>query len=312
MSTELVSVIMPTYNREKTIARAIRSVLEQTYQNLELIVVDDGSADNTEETVRNIPDSRLVYIKSPDNKGSSAARNIGIKMAKGKYIAFQDSDDEWFPEKLEKQMKVFKTAPLEVGVVYTGFWRMQNEEKIYIPSYKIKKKEGNIHRILLQDNFITTQATLVLAECFKRSGIFDENLPPLEDWELWIRISKFYEFRFIDEPLVFAYIQKDSISEDKIAFIKARELILQKHFENLKKAGKKILSKHYYCIGRWFCQHGKFNQGKVYILKASKAYPYNIKYLLIAIISLFGSKTYDKLFKMKWCILRCLGFQRIN
>ena len=131
-----VSVIIPTYNRAHLIDRSIQSVLNQTYQDFELIVVDDRSTDNTEDIIRQFreKDKRIKYIKHDKNKGGSAARNTRIKNSVGKYIVFQDSDDEWFPEKLEKQMKIFETASLEVGVVYTGFWRIKDNKKTYIPT----------------------------------------------------------------------------------------------------------------------------------------------------------------------------------
>jgi glycosyltransferase involved in cell wall biosynthesis len=126
-----VSVIIPTYNRAHLIGRAIQSVLKQTYQDFEVIVVDDGSIDNTEEVVKKIQENRVYYYKHDKNKGGSAARNTGISLAKGEYIAFQDSDDEWLPEKLEKQIGVFNNQTKNVGVVYTGFYRIEGNNKTY-------------------------------------------------------------------------------------------------------------------------------------------------------------------------------------
>ena len=112
-----VSVIIPTYNRAKLIKRSILSVLNQTYQNFEIIVVDDGSADDTKSVVESFNNPKIRYIRHDINKGQSAARNTGIKNAKGKYIAFQDSDDEWLPEKLEKQMSCFESPSSHSGIV---------------------------------------------------------------------------------------------------------------------------------------------------------------------------------------------------
>ena len=184
-----VSVIIPTYNRVHLIRRAIQSVLNQTYQDFEVIIVDDGSTDNTEEVVKSFNDPRIRYIRHEKNKGAATARNTGIKAARGKFIAFQDSDDEWLPEKLEKQMKVFENTPAKVGVVYTGFWKIENNKKIYIPFSWVKQKEGNIHKELLKGNFVTTQSIVARKECFKKAGMFDEKLPRFQDWELVIRLS---------------------------------------------------------------------------------------------------------------------------
>lgn len=114
-----VSVIIPTYNRAHLIGRAIKSVLNQTYKDFEIIIVDDGSTDKTEEVVKDFKDERVRYIRREKNKGGSAARNTGIKAARGEYIAFQDSDDEWLPEKLEKQMKAFEAMAMAKPVIAT-------------------------------------------------------------------------------------------------------------------------------------------------------------------------------------------------
>jgi len=288
-----VSVIIPSYNRAHLLGRAIQSILNQTYQDFEIIVVDDGSKDNTEEVVRGFNDKRIRYIWHEVNKGGSAARNTGIKAARGEYIAFQDSDDEWLSQKLEKQMKVFEKVSPKVGVVYTGYWRLKGDKKTYIPSSKVSQKEGDIHKILLEVNFVTTQAVVVKTECFERAGMFEEELRRLEDWELWIRISKYYHFKCIDEPLVVSYYTPGSISADESALIRARKLILEKHFEDTKK-DRGLLAKHYRDIGLLLCSNGEMGQGRKYFITALKVYPLNIRPLLLAFISLFGQGAYNK------------------
>jgi len=288
-----VSVIIPSYNRAHLLGRAIQSILNQTYQDFEIIVVDDGSKDNTEEVVRGFNDKRIRYIWHEVNKGGSAARNTGIRAARGEYIAFQDSDDEWLSQKLEKQMKVFEKVSPKVGVVYTGYWRLKGDKKTYIPSSKVSQKEGDIHKILLEVNFVTTQAVVVKTECFERAGMFEEELRRLEDWELWIRISKYYHFKCIDEPLVVSYYTPGSISADESALIRARKLILEKHFEDTKK-DRGLLAKHYRDIGLLLCSNGEMGQGRKYFITALKVYPLNIRPLLLAFISLFGQGAYNK------------------
>jgi glycosyltransferase involved in cell wall biosynthesis len=119
-----VSVIIPTYNRAGLLKRAIQSVLNQIYQDFEIIIVDDASTDNTENVIESFKEHRIRYIKHESNKGAAVARNTGIKFANENYIAFQDSDDEWLPEKLEKQMEIIEHASPRVGVVYTGYRRI--------------------------------------------------------------------------------------------------------------------------------------------------------------------------------------------
>jgi len=293
-----VSIVIPTYNRANLISMSIESVLNQTYKNFELIIVDDCSTDNTQEVISNFKDPRIRYIRHDQNLGGSAARNLGIKMARGEYIAFQDSDDEWLPEKLVKQMRVFGNAPAEVGVVYTGFWRIVGDKKTYIPSNKVTRKEGNIYKQLLRGNFVTTQATVVKSECFKKAGMFDEHLPRLQDWELFIRISKYYEFKCIDEPLVIVYFTPTSISANEHALIDALKLILEKHFQGSDE-DRKLLANMQYTIGNLLCQTGALNHGRDYLFRAVKSYPLNIKYLVAAFASLFGKGAYDKVVQLR-------------
>jgi glycosyltransferase involved in cell wall biosynthesis len=290
-----VSVIIPTYNRAHLIGRAIQSVLNQTYQDFELIVVDDGSTDNTNEVIKEFSqkDKRILYIKHDKNKGGSAARNTGIKAARGEYIAFQDSDDEWLPEKLEKQMGILEKVSQEVGVVYTGFWRIKEDKKKYTPSDKVLKKEGDIHNELLKGNFITTQSIIVRKECFKEMGYFDESLPRLQDWELVLRLSEKYKFKFIDEPLLCSYYNDESISADNNALINALEIILTKHHSYFIQH-KKILAIHYFKLGINLCINSNFEKGKQYLLKALKYNPIKLRYFIILIVSMFGQNNFRK------------------
>jgi glycosyltransferase involved in cell wall biosynthesis len=291
-----VSVIIPTYNRAHLIGRAIQSVLDQTYPDFEIIVVDDASTDNTKEVISEFQngDERIRYIRLDNNKGGAAARNTGINAAQGVYIAFQDSDDEWFPDKLRKQMTLFTTAPKEVGVVYTGFWRIENGNKIYIPWSWVIKKNGNVHKELLNGNFITTQSIVTRKECLEKAGMFDESLPRLQDWELAIRLSLYYHFMCIDEPLVNSFYSIESISANDKALVKAMKIVLLKHFDKFAR-DKKPLSKIYLNIGKIMSLNGDFINGKYYLMKAIKVNPLSVKNILIMILSLLGQNVFNKL-----------------
>jgi glycosyltransferase involved in cell wall biosynthesis len=304
-----VSVIIPTYNRARLLERAIRSVLNQTYQDFEIIVVDDVSTDSTKEVVESFNDERIRYIQHEKNRGEAAARNTGIKSASGKYIASHDSDDEWLPEKLGRQVRILENSPREVGVIYTGFWRIKGNGKIYIPPSEVTKREGDIHKELLKGNFVGTPTTLIKRECFKTVGMFDERLFHLVDWEMWIRISKCYEFKYVDEPLVNVFYTLDSVSTKQDAFIEALELILEKHYKEFAKS-KRLLAKHQYWTGSLLCKSGKVVQGRGYVLKAVKSYPLNIKYLVAAFVSLFGQGAYAKVVKLKRSIRPVEGSYR--
>lgn len=224
-----VAVIIPTYNRAHVIGRALRSVLNQTYGNLEVVVVDDGSTDNTRKVVESFADPRVCYLRTEVNRGATAARNFGIKYSTAEFIAFQDSDDEWLCEKLEKQMAVFAEAGADVGVIYSGFFRVEGKKATYYPSDAVARKSGNVLEPLLRGNFVTTQAAVVRRECFRSSGMFDERLPRFQDWELFIRLAKRYEFVCVDEPLLLAYYSPVSITASGRSLPVALEMILEKH-----------------------------------------------------------------------------------
>lgn len=288
-----VSVIIPTYNRRQLIERSVKSVLSQTYQDFEIIIVDDGSTDNTEEAVANIKGKRIKYIRHDKNKGEAAARNTGIKAAGGEYIASHDSDDEWLPEKLEKQIKAFENCPPEVGVVYTGFWKVEKGQRTYVPFKWINKKEGDIHCELLRGNFIGSPATLIKKECFEKAGMFNEKIFHLVDWELWLRISKYYHFKYIDEPLAVAHYHSDNVSLNYRAFISAVEFVLGKYsdeFEN----NKRLLIKHYTEIGNLLITNGQIRNGRSYLIKALKIAPLNVKSLVAVPLTFLGRNIYNR------------------
>ena len=293
MDTEpTVSVIIPTYNRAHLITRAIRSVLDQTYRDFELIVVDDGSTDNTVEIVNGFNDPRIKYIRHDKNRGAAAARNTGIKAARGSYIAFQDSDDEWLPDKLEKQLQAFKNASPEVGVVYTGICRLINNKKVYFESTDKKGKEENLYRSILK-NSVYIQSAVVRKECFAKAGMFDEELPTWEDRELLFRVSKYYHFKCVAEPLTWIYCTPGSLSTAVDKNIRVVQYILVKH-ENEFKKDRRALSDYLLTIGSYLCANGYFLQGKDYLLQSVRANPLNILALRGIFASLWGEDFYLK------------------
>ncbi len=289
----LVSVVIPTFNRARLLSRAIQSILTQTYQTFEIIVVDDCSNDNTAEVLRNIRDKRIKYVRHDKNMGGAAARNTGIKASQGEYIAFQDSDDEWLPSKLEKQMNEFEIGPPNLGVVFTGYWLNDQNRRTCRPPLYLKKTEGEIHDALLEANFVATPTAVVRRECFEKAGFF-ESLPRLQEWELWLRVSKFYSFRHIDEPLVNAYHQSDSISRNTKAFIIARKFILAKYFKEISKKPE-LLKQHYFDIGTLLCLNQEVAEGREYFMWALQINFFDVKIILSTLASIFGQRAYDRI-----------------
>lgn len=210
----LVSVIIPTYNREKTILKAINSVLNQSYKNIEVIIVDDDSKDNTESIVMSLKNEKITYVKNRRNLGPSGARNKGITLANGSYIAFQDSDDEWLPSKLEKQMELFNKD--EYGLVYCPYRYNKNNLMYQYPSskYDLSELEGYIYDSILDTNKIGNPTMVIKKEVLDNVGGFCEELRSLEDWELALRISYKYKIGYVNEMLVNANYSLDSVNYD--------------------------------------------------------------------------------------------------
>ena len=228
----IVSVIIPTYNRTALLPRAIRSVLNQSFQDFELIIVNDGSTDNTEEVVKSFEDNKIRYIRHEKNRGGSAARNTGIKAAQGQYIGLLDDDDEWLPEKLEKQINKFQGLSEGYGVVYSGFSYVY-EKKGEIISNNVPMLRGNVYDSLIKGCILGSPTPVIKKICFQKAGFFDETLPSCQDWDMWIRISKNYNFDFVPDILAKHYVHGVQISVDLNVKIIAREKLIEKYWIDL-------------------------------------------------------------------------------
>lgn len=227
----LVSVIIPVYNRENTIKRAIDSVLSQTYSNIELTVVDDGSTDQTVKIVSSYRDDRVRLICQREHGGANKARNIGIENSRGEYIAFQDSDDEWLPDKLMIQMNYMRKYAFD-ACYSSYYYHVGNGMTIIPPDYWNKEKYGKyVREVLREGNSISTQTLIVHKRVLDKlhEKAFDEELPRLQDYDFAIRIAKHISIAYIEEPLVHCYNSKDSISNNIEFLQKAISLLMKKH-----------------------------------------------------------------------------------
>lgn len=193
---ELISVIIPTYNRKEFLKNAIESVLNQNYKNKEIILIDDGSKDKTKEIVFKFP---IKYFYQ-ENKGPASARNLGIKKSNGNFIAFLDSDDLWVEDKLSLQMKFFKKNP-EYKIVHTNEIWIKNG-KILKQMEKHKKGGGDQFERSLELCVISPSSVMVKKELFEEVGFFDENFPACEDYEFWLRVTSKFKIGFIEKELV--------------------------------------------------------------------------------------------------------------
>lgn len=210
---EKVSVIIPAFNRADTIYRSIKSVLDQTYSDLEVFVIDDASTDNTAGVVEKIADKRVHYFLREQNGGAAEARNTGVMLADTEWIAFQDSDDVWRPDKLQKQMAYAKEHP-EYGLIYSAYLlHPAMGDAIHIPAgISGDLLCGDMYRTLLLGNVIGAPVILMKRDAFLKTGGFDATWECLEDWDFVLRVSKDYLIGYVDEVLLDAYQSQGSVS----------------------------------------------------------------------------------------------------
>ena len=232
-----VSVVIPTYNREKTIERCISSVVNQTYKPYEIIIVDDGSDDKTVKIIRQ------------NHKGAQAARDLGVLNAAGEFIAFLDSDDEWVADKLEKQIQLVEKH--KNSVIYCDCY-IVDEAKRKRRYWKLPGGNGNIYKFLLIHPGPMFQGLLVKREWLIEIGMFDEKLVAYQEWESAIRLARKYTFWHMKEPLFLYHMHSgETISKNGIKGIKAYIYIVLKHHKMIiKEHGLKGLNHHFRIIVR--------------------------------------------------------------
>lgn len=300
----IVSVIIPTCDRAQLLKRAVNSVLGQSFDDYEVIVVDDHSRDDTLEVIQSLQDKRVRCITRQQRGGGAAARNTGIEAASGEYVAFLDDDDAWHDSKLQRQVEVMQRRP-EVGLVYTGAVHIhQHNGQIYktvTPKYR-----GHIFRALLERNVIgTTSSIMVRKEALVAVGGFDETFPSCQDWDLYLRLSRDWVVDFVDRALVDFYLHPVRITRNDSARIDGRKKILDKFSSDIQ-GDKRILSQHHGAIGRLCCQAGRYREGRRLLFRAVQESPANataIKHLLSV---LFGGGWYRRL--MLWQ-RQCMALQ---
>jgi glycosyltransferase involved in cell wall biosynthesis len=210
----LISIITPTYNREKFLPAAIDSVLKQTYKNFELIIVDDGSTDNTPTLMTTYlgKDSRIKYLQQK-NQGQSVARNYALSVANGDFICFLDSDNYWPEDKLEKSIRAFESHP-EVDIVY-GDCITIDEQGNELHRNNMRRYSGNIAALLLKDNFVSMNTTMTRRKCFDEMGGMSGKRRVADDYDLWLKFSARFQFLYIPEFLAYYRVMENQISTNK-------------------------------------------------------------------------------------------------
>jgi len=225
----LVSVVMPTYNHARFIGEAIESVLNQTYENFELIIIDNYSTDNTAEIVASYKDNRIKYLKFRNHGIIAASRNHGIKNASGEYISFLDSDDIWLPQKLDLQISLMESNR-EIGMSYVLYSHLLEDSSVKgIFPKSGERLRGNVFTSLYSRSVIANSGVMVRVELFKELGLLDENpeLVTVEDYEMWLRIARTRPIDYVDNEAQLLYrIRFDNASNMFKLFAKWKKEML--------------------------------------------------------------------------------------
>jgi glycosyltransferase involved in cell wall biosynthesis len=288
-----VSVVIPTHNRAEFLRTAIQSVLKQTFQNFEIIVVDDASEDHTSAVIKSVGDARIRYVRHETHSGQGATRNAGLHKASGEYVALLDDDDEWLPEKLEKQVRVLDGSSSNVGMVYTGVLRIEASSRRLIDRI-IPGKRGSLFQDLCQKNWIGgCSSVMVRRSCFEKVGWFDEELAAQADYDMWLRISQEFDIEYIREPLVFYIAHDNTISTNYESRIQGMEMQLRK-YGSLFSRDPRNYSRRYFALGVYYSLNGNIKKGRDALLKAITLYPFALRPYYYLCLSLLRTDTIRK------------------
>lgn len=301
----LISIVIPTHNRVNLLEKAVNSVINQNYNNFEIIIVDDASTDDTETRIKRFCSDKITYIRVDKSKGGNYARNLGIEKSKGQYIAFLDDDDEWMPTKLQEQMLIFDKDE-SIGLVYTGaevIYTANNSKYNIIPT-----KKGDLSEDILAFNYIgTTSSVMARKGIIDQAGRFDIEMPALQDYDLWIRICQITKIDFVKKPLIKYYFHTNSnqITNSILKNQQAIEII-DKKYNNLitqlsKKKQNKRLCQRYNAAGKKKLRSGEKKEAREFFIRSFKSRPncMSIKlylasffdfYILVRLKGLFSKK----------------------
>jgi glycosyltransferase involved in cell wall biosynthesis len=283
-----ISIVIPTYNRADILPRALESVLSQTVSDFEVIVVDDGSTDNTEAVVNSYDDPRLRYVRSEERKGANAARNAGIDAAEADIVSFLDSDDTFHPQHLEVAMNRLNNAPSSCGGVFTAFKKVRDGETVTIsdaPAEFITQDQ------LITENVVGGFSTVTLrSEVFETVGRLDEEMPSAQDIEFFIRVLEEYSLLGIDRPLMTYYYDADRISDDIERKIAGQERLMEKHGHKLSRAGQ---SRIYSSRAFVYARNDEVTAARRNFLRAIRADPTSYLSYYHYFASLLGRRVFD-------------------
>ena len=302
-----VSVVIPAYNCARYVAEAVESVLNQSCRPLEIIVVDDGSKDNTTEILKTFED-RIVYIYQ-ENAGEPAARNTGIRRAQGEFIAFLDADDLWLPDKLNLQMNYFDNHP-EVALVYSDM-KFFDETGIVHESVKewlkMSPPSGHIFPQLFTETLFGSGTVIFRKACVDRVGFFDELFLVGSDYEMWLRMARHFQFGYVDRPLLMyrhhpamatrglGRVLQNGIPWEALVIKKALMLYPQVEKELGRSAVRRRLARPYYYLGITSLNRSSHVEARKLLASSLRHWPWSLRCQIRYLATFFTPAQISKL-----------------
>ena len=270
-----VSVIIPTYNRARLVTEAVDSVLKQTWKDFELIVVDDGSSDESEGVLGRYGD-RIRCFRT-GHEGPSKARNLGAAQSRGRFLAFLDSDDVWEANKLEIQMS-FLEVHREIKMVCSGSYSLGDSQK---QRTSVRgDRWGDLFLMLFKRSFVNTSSVVVDRACFFEVGAFDETIRTAEDYDLWLRVARRFPMAYLDRPLVAIRKHPDELSKNKVELRRNAIRVVERHFDPgrvpRRVYRKRIADLHVY-LGRGYLRIGDTREARLAFRDAMRLTPFRIR-----------------------------------
>lgn len=294
MKSPIFSIIIPVYNREVAVLRAVDSVLSQSFTDFELLLVDDFSSDNSLSVLSSLSDPRIVVLPLPENKGPAGARNQAIKHARGRYICFLDSDDEYEPEFLQEAFNKMQSSSENVGFIWTGvlFKSSSDQEKVKELAAWVPGRFDDGYKSFLHSLHIGTNSGITIKrEVFEAVSLFDESLRAAEDTDFFLRASQRFQFDHIDKPLIKIYRDNsDRLSKNYRKIWDAYKIIIPKHINEIRKSKTLRLKYNYKMMWLSYrCNH--FTEARKYFRLILKDDVLFVKaWLVLLIFELLGGE----------------------
>ncbi|MDJ1431955.1 glycosyltransferase [Halostagnicola sp. A-GB9-2] len=308
---ELVTVVVPTYDRPKLLRRAVQTVAEQTYDRIELVIVDDCSPVPASDVLSEFDPSleAVTIVRHDANRGANVARNTGLHKARGEYVAFLDDDDCWDERKIEKQANAFGRAPESVGVVYTGVEHV--DENMQTNAVLTPQVEGAVTKRLLYGNFLETfSVAMIERELCERVGGLDERFPSWQDWEFFLRLSLWCRFLAVPEPLVVRHnrpngqLSHDYDRKTEVTAPLFREVVRPIAAELDDIDWTTVDASLEYHLGRAAMRNGRYSAARRHFGRAIRQHPLEVPYYVYLVAAFGGKRTHRPIQRIKRRLVR--------